>query len=56
MLDAYIIERTRKKDQKSQQERPCLRIGEHKPQYPTHNDRDTEKQTHRGIAVIDFTI
>ena len=54
MLEAYIIERVRKNEQPHKQ-RPALQIGEQQTHYPVKNE-SVDKQSYRGIEVIDFTI
>ena len=57
MLDAYIIDKIKRRDEerKRESERPALRIPVELPEIPTRNHDDSKKhEEHRGVIIIDF--
>ena len=54
MLDAFIIKRIQEEKHKRQQERPSLEV--ERPNRPPSETKKPEKDSNRGITVIDFSI
>ena len=57
MLDAFIIEEIRRREQEQDNQRPRLDIPLPEPKPARQNDRaDEEDAPQRGVVIIDYSI
>ncbi len=57
MLDAFIIEEIRRREQEQENRRPRLDIPLPEPKPARQNDRGDEEETpQRGVVIIDYSV
>jgi len=56
MLDYWIIEEIRRRDERRRYERPVLEIPLYPPDLVEDDARSREEEPERGVVVIDFRV
>ena len=56
MLDAFIIEEIRRREQEQDNQRPRLDIPLPEPKPQRQNDRVEDDEPQRGVIIIDYSI
>jgi len=56
MLDAFIIEEIRRREQEQDNQRPRLDIPLPEPRPQRQNDRADDEEPQRGVIIIDYSV